>query len=96
MFALKPPAGTSELDEAITSALRQLDSLPAYSDEYIQILNQVERLSALKTTNRRQRVSPDTMALVLGNLVGIVLIVGYERANVMSSAAKAFVLKAAR
>lgn len=95
MFALKPPAGTPELDEAITSALRQLDSLPAYSDEYIKILNQIERLSALKTS-RRQRVSPDTMALVLGNLVGIALIVGYERANVMSSSAKAFVLKATR
>ena len=96
MFTPKLPPEPSELDEAITKALKQLDNVQAFSDEYIKGVSQIEKLYALKTVNRRQRISPDTMAIVLGNLLGIVLIVGYERANVLSSAAKTFVLKAAR
>lgn len=95
MFTPKP-TDTSELDKAILIALLQLDTVPAYSEEYIQILNQVERLYALKNVNRSPRVSPDTMAVVMGNLLGIVFIVGHERAHVVTSKALSFVMKATR
>lgn len=42
---------------------------------------------------RRFKVSPDTLAIVLGNLVGIAVVVGYERAHVLTSKAFANVLK---
>lgn len=96
MFTRKPQTETTELDKAITAALKQLDYVPAYSDEYSKIVNQITALQALKTENRPQRVSPDTMAIVLGNLAGIVVIVGYEKANVVTSKALSFVMKASR
>ena len=43
--------------------------------------------------NTLRRVSPDTMAIVAGNLLGIALIVGHERMNVVTSKALGFVLK---
>ena len=100
MFTDKPKPDTSALDEAINNALKQLDYVPAYSDEYIRIISQIEKLNALRTEIKKidapQRVSPDTLAVVLGNLLGIVFIVGHERANVVTSKALNFVMKASR
>lgn len=43
--------------------------------------------------NKPNRVSADTWAMVGANLAGILLIVGYERVNVIASKAIGFVLK---
>lgn len=96
MFIAKPQTAPLELDEAINTALAQLDYVPAYSEEYAKIVNQITALTALKTTTSPPRVSPDTLALVLGNLLGIVIIVGHERAGIVTSKALSFVLKASR
>lgn len=96
MFTRKPPTEESVFDEAIANALKQLDAVPAYSDEYIKIVNQIERFHSMKTSNRPQRVTPDTKAIVIGNLVGILAIVEFERAHVAASKALNFVMKASR
>lgn len=92
----KPSRDNSLIDDAIAGAISQLDTVPAYSDEYNKMILQIEKLYALRYTNNTQRVSPDTLAIVLGNLAGIVIIVGYERANAVTSKAIGFVMKAAR
>lgn len=43
----------------------------------------LERLTAL----REKRVSPDTVATVLANLAGIVLVLGYEHGHVITTRA---------
>jgi hypothetical protein len=40
-----------------------------------------------------KRVSPDTLILVAGNILGIVIIISYEKANVITSRAMNFVMK---
>ncbi len=92
----KPIRDTTMVDQAIAGAIAQLDTVPAYSDEYNRMILQIEKLYALRYTNTSPRVSPDTLAIVLGNLAGIVIIVGYERANAVTSKAIGFVMKAAR
>lgn len=42
---------------------------------------------------RRFKVTHDTLAIVAGNLLGIAIVVGYERAHVLTSKAFANVLK---
>lgn len=96
MFTVRPQNESSELDKAIASALEQLDAVPAYSDEYSKIVNQITALHKLKEANRFQRVSPDTLTIVIGNLLGIVIIVAHERVNVITSKALNFVMKASR
>lgn len=91
------PMSVSQLDKVIAEALSQLEAVPAYSDEYIKIVTQIERLTALKTNDRRrQSVSPDTLAIVLGNLAGILIIISHERVNVITTKALGFVMKASR
>lgn len=50
---------------------------------------QLKRTEALKP----DRVSADTWAMVGANIAGIVLIIGYERLNVITSKALGFILK---
>lgn len=78
------------LDEAIGEAL---ESLNPYDDDYVKKVEAVERLYKLKEVNNPRSVSPDTIAIVLGNLLGVILIVSHERTHVLTSKALSFVQK---
>lgn len=43
--------------------------------------------------DKPDRVSKDTLAIIAGNIAGIVMIIGYERVNVIASKALSFVMK---
>jgi hypothetical protein len=64
------------------------------SDEaYASLVDQLVKLHKLKEDEKPSRVSHDTLITAGANLLGIVLIVGHERAHIISSRAKDFVLK---
>ena len=84
------------LDETIDAALSELKDLKTTDPNYQQTLDRVKELYKLKETTTPKRVSPDTLVLVGGNLAGIVLILSYERAHVITSKALGFVLKSSR
>ena len=75
----------TEFDDSITTLLERMRNADPLSDEYLKLLQSVERFNALKTSQRRQKLSRDTIAMVMGNLAGILIIVAYERENVLSS-----------
>lgn len=81
------------LDETIDAALAELKELKTTDPVYKTTLDHVKELYKLKEQTTPKRVSPDTMATVLGNLAGIVLILNYEQAHVVTSKALSFVLK---
>lgn len=89
MFA-KRKDETSPLDEVIQDAIKWLDP---NSDDYMKSIEALERLYKLKKQESESRVSPDTKAMIAANLAGIILILIYERANVMTSKALNFVMK---
>jgi hypothetical protein len=82
-----------QLQAAIDAAYESLSHFSAEDPEYAKITAQLTALYALKEDKTKKRVSPDTLAMVFGNLLGIVLIVGHERANVITSRAITFVSK---
>lgn len=85
----------SAIDNAIDDALAQLKTVSLDSDEYAAMMDQITQLYKLKEKNTsRDRVSPDTLAIIVGNLAGIALIIGYEHAHVVTSKALGFVMKA--
>lgn len=85
-----------DLQKAIVRLYEEMSSHRPDSPEYAKITTQLTALYALKETNSKSRVSADTLAMVIGNLLGIVLIVGHERANVVTSKALGFVMRAVR
>lgn len=83
----------SKLDEVIDDLLVKLESLHTDTEEYTAVVDQLTKLYALKQAETPKRVSMDTLAIVAGNLLGILLILNHERASIMTSKAVGFVLK---
>lgn len=84
----------TKLDEEIDAVLNQMQSIDATSEDYEKITKNLGKLYELKAMNdKRSKVSPDTLAVILGNLAGIVLILSYEQTHVITSKALGFVIK---
>jgi hypothetical protein len=77
----------SGLDLAIAEVLREMQGFTADADEYAKMVDQLTKLYAMKTTDCPNRLSKDTLAIVIGNVLGIVVIVGFERTNILTSKA---------
>ena len=84
----------SILDEHIVQTLNSMKSYGPDSPEYPALIDHLDRLTRMKQMERSyNRVSPDTMAIVAGNLLGILVIVAYEQRHVMVSKGLGFILK---
>ena len=83
---------TSVVDEPIERILAEMQTYGPDSPEYEKLVRYLERLKEVKANERQHFVvSPDTIALVLGNLAGILIIVAYEQKHVMTSKAMGFI-----
>jgi hypothetical protein len=80
-------------DEAIDKTLESLVTYGTEDAEFGDALSYLERLTKLKAERRRGKVSPDTIAMVVGNLAGILVVVAYEQKHVMTSKAMALLLR---
>lgn len=78
-------------DEQIAKILTEMNTYGPDSPEYPTLLTHLEKLTSMKQKKNIMRVSPDTMALVAGNLLGILIIVAYEQNHAMTSKGLNFV-----
>lgn len=83
----------SKIDVEINRVLEEASYISAGSEEYKTISENIERLYKAKSYEKVRSVSPDTIAVVVGNLLGIAIILGYEQAHVITSKALGFVIK---
>lgn len=86
---LKP----SPLDLTITQALSDMQSLDPGTKEYTAAVASVKTLTQLKEHDAPKKVNPDVLVTAGANLLGILLILHYERINVIGSKALSFVMK---
>lgn len=93
MFARTPDKNSVLLDETINSALMDLKGYEPHDEEYATTVKQLTELYDLKKTERSGKVSPDVAVQAVASLAGIVLIIGHERANVITSKALSFIMK---
>lgn len=93
MFAVEPPGNNSALEEAIDAVFSDMTHHRSDDDAYSRSVDQLTKLYKLKEINPPKQISPDTLVIVVGNLLGIILIVGHERMNVVTSKALNFILK---
>jgi hypothetical protein len=80
------------LDEAIERILNRMQYEEVDSEEYGTMVSRLDKLYAMKNTNRN-RVSKDAIWTIGANILGIILILGHERANVVTSKALSFIVK---
>lgn len=88
------PNNDESLERAIDRLYTEMAATDVESEEYAQFTEQLSKLYQLKEiAPPKSKVSPDTLALVFGNLAGIAIIVGHERASIVTSKALSFVSK---
>ena len=82
------------LEKEIEAVLLEMKDMYVGSEEYEIALNHLSTLHEInKSKEKKWNVSPDTMAIVVGNLLGIILILKHEELNVITSKAMNFVIK---
>lgn len=90
MFEPQLPEKTN-LERTINDLLTEMDGEDPASERYTTMVDQLVKLHAMKTEESRRRVSPDVKANILANLAGILIIVGHERAHIVTSKALSFI-----
>lgn len=88
------PSSLENEIERLLEALKNMD--PAKDENYSDVADQLKKLYPLKEVDSKRRVSPDAWTAAATNLAGILLILNFEHAHVMTSKALSFVMKAVR
>lgn len=78
------------VDIVIDQTLDDIRQYPPGTPEHRAAIDTLVTLAELKTKMVAPRVSPDVMANVVGNLLGIGIIVGYERMHIFTTKATHF------
>jgi hypothetical protein len=84
----------SVLDPVIKQAVSEMEGFDADSAEFKRSADSLKVLMEAKAAEPKpDKVSANTMAVVIANIAGIVLILMSERANVITSKALGFIMK---
>lgn len=83
------------LQAVIDQLTLQLAHMDVDDPDYVRCVNHLERLHRIKAEEAQNHrgIDPNTVVTALANLLGIGIIVGYERVHVVTTKALAFVLK---
>lgn len=76
---------------AIDDLLKRMSQEDPLSDDYSKMMKSLQKLYKMRENPRR--VSPDTIAVILGNIAVVLLIVTYEKHNVVTTKALGFMQK---
>jgi hypothetical protein len=79
--------GPSKLDEALDRVLDEMANETPDSEEYAKLLTQWERLMQFVPVEAPRRLSLDTVFTGVSYILGVVVIVGYERVHASGSQA---------
>jgi hypothetical protein len=89
MFQKPRDSNVQGLETTIDNLISEMAGHDAHSEAYIAMVDNLETLYKLKPS----RVDRNTIAIVAGNLLGILVIVGFEKSHVMTSKALSTLLK---
>jgi len=73
------------IDDQIDAILDEMQSVGVTSEEYPKLMKLLDQLTEIKKKVKRDRFSRDTLLIVAGNILGILIIVVSEREHVMTS-----------
>lgn len=82
------------IEELILEESAKLEKAEPSTDEYWAIYNRLEALIKLQgTAGPKFKISPDVLLTVGGNLLGILLVLNYEKIGYISSKAFSMIVK---
>jgi len=81
------------LDIELTRLYEEMNTYGPTDPEYNIAFTYMERLTKIKKESHREKVKSDTVWMVIGNIVVVLIVVGYERNHVMITRAKDFFVR---
>jgi 5'(3')-deoxyribonucleotidase len=93
MLTLRQSTKPDALQKEIDRVLADVSEEDVCSEEYATGIDQFVKLNEIKAKHAKKTISPDTWAVIAANLLGIALILHYERADIVTSKAIGFVSK---
>jgi len=90
----KPKKESSKLDEIIDEVETYILSSSPNDEEYSDLMDHLSKLYKIREQeNSEKKISANTKAIIIANLAGIVMILGFEKAHVVTSKALSFIVK---
>lgn len=83
----------TNLEKEIDAVLVRMSSIDSDTKEYTAMAANLEMLYKAKANEKSRSISPDTIAVIVGNLLGIILIINYEQTGIITTKALGFVLR---
>lgn len=93
MFVKKPTDEQLALEKVIADTIEELNHVTADSSEFAKITEQLETLNKIRNSQRPDKISPETIAMICANLGGILLVMNFERTHVIATKAFSFISK---
>lgn len=97
MFNRAPKDQTHELDTAITNLISGFDGMDDGSEDQLRAAQSLKTIMEARTADKADRrtpiVDPSILVSAGASLLGIIAILGFEKANVVTSKAVSFVTK---
>lgn len=87
----------TELDIVIDDVVTRMRVIGPDDPEYKKLVKYLSHLTKMRDESRKnRRVSPDTIAIVLGNVGIVVAVIAYEQGHVVTTKALDFITKKPR
>lgn len=93
MNAPKPSDEPKTLQDLIDTTISQTMEMSPAEEGFTTSVDNLVKLYAIKNAKFENRISKDAVLTVVGNLAGIVMILGYEQTRIVTSKALGFVMK---
>ena len=85
------PKDEPNFNVPINDLLPKLANAEPGTEEYQKLLNHLQQLAAIRDASRPKSLSQDAVVTAASSLLGILIIVGHERAHVVTSQAMKFI-----
>jgi hypothetical protein len=92
MFPSKPHVKTG-LETEIDNILSAMRGHETHTPEYAACAKQLDVLYKLKDVDKSERLKPDTLLIVGGNIAVSFMIIEFEQKNIITSKFPSFMLK---
>lgn len=87
------PNGLKVMDEEIERLAAKLGTISPLDEDYATILNRLSLLTKARAERNERAISIDTVLTVAANIAGMLLVLNYEKLNVISTKALTMVWK---
>ena len=76
---------TSVVDDEIDAVIAKMREVGPLDEKYPKLVEYLKALNEMKTKNRRQPVSSDTIAMICGSLFSTVLLMFWEDRHIITN-----------